>query len=437
MAAHIIEGDGADNLQKDRSLSPRYDKPLLDNYGNLHPDCPRDLHIPHEENVDENEGCESEAKSLVSERDSYYFSRIQNAYKHTQLHTSTRLVSVETNNSSNAIPEQPKHVYDPDDYAQCRHCSQIYHNRKKICDGSVGCGKSGPLLKFKLGKLVVPDQAVRTDYGGQTMPSRPPLCSTKIFSRKHRDASNSYPPALDSSLIALSVPPPLSDLSATTGPAASFRASVSDFNTKSHVDNKRKYNKREDNDCSIILEALYPKHYNPSGHANISMIFDLLGAEASVEGFIHNALYPWREFTCDLGAVYLHLLDHDRDKSKYGNLRYRHPVGHEYFLVNHVVMKILWEMGFDCFAKCYGFASPKQIAFFMLGTLSHKTYDFISICREVLTDCMVDAWIADGGDVNVSDPEKRFQEWMHDDKARSDKHFSNIVLLLDLSLIHI
>ena len=231
------------------------------------------------------------------------------------------------------------------------------------------------------------------------------------------------------SLIAL--PTSLPDLSSTVGSATAVQASISDVGAKRFFDDKRKYNERDADDCSIILEALYPKHYNPSGHANISMIFDLLGAEASVEGFTLTALYPWREFTCDLGAVYLHLIDSNRDTSKYGNLRYRHPVGHEYFLVNHVVMKILWEMGFDCFAKCYGFTSPKQIAFFMLGTLSHKTYDFISICREVLTDCMVDAWIADGGDVNVSDPEKRFQEWMHDDLAKSDKHFSNIVWLLD------
>ena len=105
--------------------------------------------------------------------------------------------------------------------------------------------------------------------------------------------------------------------------------------------------------------------------------------------------------------------------------------GHEYFLVNHVAMKLLWEMGFDCVAKCYGFSNHRQISFFMLGTLSHKTYDFISICREVLTDSMIDAWIFDGGDANDSDPEGRFQEWMYDKIASSDKHFSNVVWLLD------
>jgi hypothetical protein len=67
----------------------------------------------------------------------------------------------------------------------------------------------------------------------------------------------------------------------------------------------------------------------------------------------------------------------------------------------------------------------------MLGTLSHKTYDFISICREVLTDSMINAWIDDGGDANDPDPEQRLLEWMHDDIARSDKHFSNIVWVLD------
>lgn len=68
----------------------------------------------------------------------------------------------------------------------------------------------------------------------------------------------------------------------------------------------------------------------------------------------------------------------------------------------------------------------------MLGTLSHKTYDhFISICREVLTDSIIAAWIADGGNAYDADPEQRLLEWMHDDTARSDKHFSNIVWLLD------
>lgn len=425
MVAHIMESDGTPNLQKDRNLSPKHDKPLLDSNGNLHPNCPRNLHIPREENLDENEGCESEAQSLVSERNNYYFSRIQNAAKKTQCNDAIPFVDSIENDAVTEIPEESKLDYDPNDYKECSNCHQRYHNRKQICNPVVGCGKAGPLMKFRDGKSVVRDQATRTDYGDQTMPLIPPLCATKFFSRDNTVLNG---------LINSGAPTNLTLL--TTGSASTMQASapVPNPNTtnNSFFENKRKYNRKEAaSDYSIILEALYPKHYNPSGHANITRIFDLLGFDASVEGFVENALFPWREFTSDLGAVYLHLLDSNREASKYGNLRFRHPVGHEYFLVNHVVMKILWEMGFDCVAKCYGFTSPKQIAFFMLGTLSHKTYVFISICREVLTDCMIDAWIAEGGDVNVSDPEYRFQEWMHDDVASSDKHFSNIVWLLD------
>ena len=44
------------------------------------------------------------------------------------------------------------------------------------------------------------------------------------------------------------------------------------------LNGKRKYNSKEAaEDYSIILEALYPKHYNPSGRANIAKIFDLIG----------------------------------------------------------------------------------------------------------------------------------------------------------------
>lgn len=67
----------------------------------------------------------------------------------------------------------------------------------------------------------------------------------------------------------------------------------------------------------------------------------------------------------------------------------------------------------------------------MLGTLSHKTYEFISICREVLTDSIIETWIDDGGNVNDLDPDQRLQDWLHDETAKSDKHFSNIVWLID------
>lgn len=300
MAAHIIEGGDTPNLQMDRSLSPRFDKPLFDESGNLHPNCPLNLHIPHSENIDSNEGCESEARSLISERNSYYFYRIQNADK--------RQFNAPANIFEQVPPEVPVGRilgYDPDDYTICSKCNHKYYNRKQVCDGSVACGLSGPLIKVKLGKIVGPEQATITDYGSHTIPSMRPLCATKSFSRR--------------SVSSMEIDPPIESQPNTgISPASLPPSSVSSL----FLDVKRKYNSKEAaaEDYSVILEALYPKDYNPSGHANIAKIFDLIGADASVEGFVPNAIFPWREFSCDLGAAYLNLIDENRETSKYGNL---------------------------------------------------------------------------------------------------------------------
>ena len=157
-----------------------------------------------------------------------------------------------------------------------------------------------------------------------------------------------------------------------------------------------------------------------------------------VEGFAPNKKIinghqqkMWGEISSDIGAAYFGALDDNRATSPYGNLRFRQPLGHEYFNTNHIMMKLLWELGFDVLAKFYGFTSPNQISFFMLGTLSHKTFDFVCICREVMTDLMIKEWIRNGGDILDSDPEMKFHEWMNDNDATSDKHFSNIVWLLE------
>jgi hypothetical protein len=84
--------------------------------------------------------------------------------------------------------------YDPDDYTFCSKCNHKYYDRKLVCDGTVACGITGPLVKVKLGQIVGPEQAVITDYGSQTMPSVRPLCATKSYSRRSVSSMEFDPP---------------------------------------------------------------------------------------------------------------------------------------------------------------------------------------------------------------------------------------------------
>jgi hypothetical protein len=173
-----MERCGTANLQKDRNFGPKFDLPILDSNGALHPSISnstelKTLFIPHENNVDPIEGCESEMQALISDRDYYYFTRLQVAEKVATLLSST-------NNHVRAL-ELP--VIDNHDYAQCPLCLKIYDSRKQVCDGAVACGVKGPLTKYKNGEKVVAAVAKKTDYGGQIMPSMQPLCRTRNYVR--------------------------------------------------------------------------------------------------------------------------------------------------------------------------------------------------------------------------------------------------------------
>jgi hypothetical protein len=409
MACHIMEPKGSTNLQMDRKYGPKYDKPILGSDEELLPELKdsgllNSLLRPHENNVDENENCEPESLALLNDRSDYYYNRFQVA-------NVSQMVAMEISQShgeESGLDMAAATVavvidYDPLNYKMCPICTRKYSPRKIVCE--TGCNnKKNPLQKFVNGKLLVEEVAKKTDYGGQIAPYAIPLCASLKLVRC----------------------PNGSEIS-----SAAIQSTV----INSNIDVKQKYNSFRGTQTEIQIETLFPMSYNPSGHANIKAIYDILGCTGGVEGFVVDGpnLAPWREISMDLGAAWLDLLDENREKSKYSNLRFRFPSGHEGFCINHTVMKLLWEIGLDCLACCYGFTSPQQISFFMLGTLSHKTYDFICICREVLTDWMIAAWIKSIGNINdiLEDPELRFQQWMHDEDAKSDLHFSNIVFLLD------
>lgn len=329
-------------------------------------------------------------------------------------------------------------------YFKCSLCDKKYYVEiKRSC--TEGCqDKKAEMLKFVDGKAVVPKAAQVTIFNNHRMPIAPPPVSSSstnaktsaqaktailIQQRKERPENQSLIGATSLSIPVHQIAPTIEQTPQVIHAQNEYGDGSSQVEPK-HVSGtgNREYYCKLPTD-RVIVETCFPLPYNPSGHANISKIYDIF---IESHKLLTGGPYKWIEINADVGATYFQALE------KTGVLRYHHPGLHESFAMDHAVMKMLWEAGFDTLAFFIGFKSDKAVSFFMLGTLTHVVREFKRLARRILGKLLYNAYRMDEKNsldkVNTMPPEDLFYAWRHSPRVLTDKHLTNLVDLYDLVL---
>ena len=129
------------------------------------------------------------------------------------------------------------------------------------------------------------------------------------------------------------------------------------------------------------FECIWPMPETPSSFDAIQRILDRGGKDARVVGFVEpeEARREWFEVSADLGAMTpcLKLLDENRKTSKYGNIRFKFPSGHENMSMTKVVLKLCREYGYGKMAAAYGFWNDRQQTILFAGFDQHICLEWI------------------------------------------------------------
>jgi hypothetical protein len=147
----------------------------------------------------------------------------------------------------------------------------------------------------------------------------------------------------------------------------------------------------------VLSEVWLPVLKNSNTRANIDAVLFSLAVDARLEGFCEEPQRCWMEVCSDLGAEDFELFDGKdgiRATAKYGNFRFRFPIGHEGMALMAVVLKLLLEHGYDVLGPCYNFNSPRQKEILFDGFDNHKCNEFIlDLCRPVITDKFIEEYM--------------------------------------------